>query len=103
MKATASGQRRPWRRLISSTRKRVEIVALVGVILASGAVGFELAATADPDKLVGEPVPDGDVPAIVEAALSCPALNPPKLAAQIMAASGFKSSPDMIAGLDQAA
>lgn len=103
MKTSASGPHRPWRRLVSSTRKRVEIVALVGVIVACGAVGLEMAATADPDKLVGEPVPDGDVPAIVEAALSCPTLNPPKLAAQIMAASGFKGGADTIAGLDQAA
>ncbi|WP_433385961.1 RICIN domain-containing protein [Micromonospora sp. KLBMP9576] len=78
-------------------------MALVGIIVACGAVGLEMAATADPDKLVGEAVPDGDVPAIVEAALSCPALNPPKLAAQIMAASGFKGGPDTIAGLDEAA
>ncbi|WP_422747616.1 RICIN domain-containing protein [Micromonospora sp. WMMD1219] len=78
-------------------------MALVGIIVACGAVGLEMAATADPDKLAGEPVPDGDVPAIVEAALSCPTLNPPKLAAQIMAASGFKGSAERIGGLDDAA
>jgi hypothetical protein len=103
MKAFAKVQGRPWRRLVSSTRKRVEVVALVVTIVTCGAVAFEMSATADPDRLAGEPVPDSDVPAIVEAALSCPALNPPKVAAQIMALSGFKVRADQVAGLDKAA
>lgn len=88
---------------MSSTRKRVEIVALVVTVVACGAVAFEMAATADPTKVTGEPVPGADVPAIVEAAVSCPALNPAKVAAQIMAASGFKGDTHAVAGLDDAA
>jgi hypothetical protein len=86
-----------------SARKRVEIVALAVTIVACGVIAFEVGATADPDELTGEPVPGADVPAIVEAAVSCPALNPPKVAAQIMAASGFKGNADVLAGLDDAA
>jgi hypothetical protein len=102
MRSFAIVRGRPWRRLLSSTRKRVEVVALVMIMVACGAVAFEMAATAGSDTLEGEPVPDGDVSAIVEAALSCPALTPPKVAAQIMAASGFKGKGDSIAGLDDA-
>jgi ricin-type beta-trefoil lectin protein len=102
MRSFPIGRGQPWRRLMSSTRRRVEVVALVMTIVACGAVVFEMAATADNETLQGEPVPDGDVSAIVEAALSCPALNPAKVAAQIMAASGFKGSGDALAGLDDA-
>ncbi|GLY97262.1 hypothetical protein Acsp02_45160 [Actinoplanes sp. NBRC 103695] len=77
-------------------------MALVMTIVGCGAVVFEMAATADNDKLKGEPVPGGDVSAIAEAALSCPSLNPPKVAAQIMAASGFKGKGDALTGLDDA-
>ncbi|MFG1605386.1 RICIN domain-containing protein [Actinoplanes sp. NPDC049265] len=103
MKASAIVRGRPWRRLLSSTRRRVEIVALVVIILSSGGVAFEMAATADPDTLKGEPVPASDVAAVVESALSCPSLNPSKVAAQIMAASGFKGNADTVAGLDKTA
>ncbi|MEV4637757.1 RICIN domain-containing protein [Actinoplanes sp. NPDC049548] len=62
------------------------VLALGGVTLAVVQTG---SAFADPDQLAGKPVPAGDVEPIVAAALSCPALTPPRLAAQVMAASGF--------------
>jgi hypothetical protein len=102
MRSNAIVRGRPWRRILSSRRKQVEVMALVLVIVSCGAVALEVAATADNGTLRGEPVPDGDVSAVVEAALSCPALNPPKMAAQIMMASGFKGRADGLAGLDEA-
>ncbi|MEV6636897.1 RICIN domain-containing protein [Actinoplanes sp. NPDC051470] len=83
-------RRARWRRLLSSTRARVEVVAACLILIAFGAVAFTVVpAVADDDKKAGQRVPAEVVPAIVAAALSCPSLNPPRLAAQIMAASGF--------------
>ncbi len=83
-------KRARWRRQLATTRARVEIMALFLTLILFGAVAFAVVpAVANDDKLVGEPVPEDLVPAIVAAALSCPSLNPPRLAAQIMAASGF--------------
>ncbi|MET0425929.1 MAG: lytic transglycosylase domain-containing protein, partial [Actinoplanes sp.] len=105
---TESSDVRPprWRRLLSSTRERVEVVALSLVLILCGAVAFAVVpAVASDEKLAGEPVPAGDMPAIVATALSCPSLNPPRLAAQLMAASGFSEAGanGNIAGLDSAA
>ena len=105
---TESSDARPsrWRGLLTPTRERVEVVALSLVLILCGAVVFAVVpAVAGDQKLVGEPVPAGDVPAIVATALSCPSLNPPRLAAQLMAASGFSEAGanGNIAGLDPAA
>jgi len=101
MSAPAIVRGRPWRRLTATTtRKRLEVIALALAVVGCGVVGLEAAATADPDKVKGTTVPDADVAAVVEAALSCPALTPPKVAAQIMAASAFTGSATRIAGLD---
>jgi hypothetical protein len=83
-------KRARWRRMLATTRARVEIVALSLTLILFGAVAFTVVpAVANDEKLVGEPVPEDLVPAIVAASLSCPTLNPSRLAAQIMAASGF--------------
>ena len=67
-------------------------VALV-LAVACGVVAFVDfgPASADPPALAGAPVPEADMPAIVEGALSCPALTPARLAASLMAASGFNA------------
>ena len=91
----------PWRRVMPRTgRQRLEVMALVLIIIGCAGVGLDAAASADPDKLEGKPVPAADVAAVVEAALSCPALNPPKMAAQVMAASAFSATAKQVAGLD---
>jgi hypothetical protein len=81
---------------------RAEIIALSLVIVACGTIAMGLpSALAGSDGPTGKPVPQQDVDTIVVAALSCPALNPPKLSAQLMAASGFDTaSADGYAGLD---
>ncbi|WP_285690284.1 hypothetical protein [Actinoplanes sp. NBRC 103695] len=81
-------------------RQRLEVMALVLIIIGCAGAGLDAAATADPDKLEGKPVPAADVAAVVEAALSCPALNPPKVAAQVMAASAFSATAKQVVGLD---
>ncbi|MEV6636990.1 RICIN domain-containing protein [Actinoplanes sp. NPDC051470] len=79
------------RGLTGRMRARAEIAGLTALLLACGTVAaLEVApAIADPHRLIGGPVPDGDVQTIVSAALSCPSLTPPKLAAQLMENSGF--------------
>ena len=103
MTESKSARRNRLRRMMATTRGRVEVVVLSLVVLVCGAVAFTVVpAIATDEKLAGEPVPDGDVPALVAAALSCPALNPPRLAAQIMATSGYSDAGTNgnIAGMD---
>ncbi|GAA0587288.1 hypothetical protein GCM10010172_85500 [Paractinoplanes ferrugineus] len=67
-------------------------MALALTIVVCGVLALEvIPAIADDEKLEGKPVPTEDVPALVAAALSCPALTPPKVAAQVMAATAFGS------------
>jgi hypothetical protein len=83
---------RSWlKRKLSATRGRVEVIGLTLVIMLCAAVGLTtVSAVAADEKLEGTPVPEADVPVLVSAAVSCPTLTPPKLAAQLMAISGFK-------------
>ncbi|PRY29557.1 RICIN domain-containing protein [Pseudosporangium ferrugineum] len=79
------------RRLSRLGRRRIDVVAAAVLVL--GGITLTVTQTgsafADPDQVAGKPVPERDVEPIVAAALSCPALTPPRLAAQLMAASGF--------------
>lgn len=98
--------RRSWRQVLGTTRKRVEVVALALTIVVCGVLALEvIPAIADDEKLEGTPVPTEDVPALVAAALSCPALTPPKVAAQVMAATAFgaNGANTGLAGMDDAA
>ncbi|MFI5935031.1 RICIN domain-containing protein [Actinoplanes sp. NPDC051494] len=97
--------RPPWRRVLTTTRGRAEVVALSLTIVVCGALALEVVpAIADDEKLAGTPVPAEDVPSLVAAALSCPALTPPKVAAQVMAATGFGAdgANSGVAGMDDA-
>ncbi|MCI4061408.1 RICIN domain-containing protein [Micromonospora sp. R77] len=65
-------------------------MALSLTIVVCAALAFEVVpAIATGEKLKGAAVPDEDVPSVVSAALSCPSLTPPKVAAQVMAATAF--------------
>ncbi|MDP9799444.1 hypothetical protein J2S43_007956 [Catenuloplanes nepalensis] len=93
------------RRLLASTRGRVELGLLALVLVLCAATAFVVVpAIAGGRKLAAEPVPAADLRAIVTAALSCPSLNPPRLAAQIMVASGFRDAGPHgnVAGIDPA-
>ncbi len=57
----------------------------------AGGLGLGPADAGASPLLAGRPVPPGQLHAIRTAALSCPALSPPRLAAQLMAASGFNA------------
>jgi hypothetical protein len=77
----------PWRRL---RRTLAECAAYTAGLTLLAVAGLRLVpATAGAEMLAGEPVPAEDVPAIVAAARSCSILTPPRVAAQIMAVSGF--------------
>jgi hypothetical protein len=92
-------------RVLSSVRARIEIVGLTLVLLLCAAVGLAVVpAVAGGEKLEGTPVPEADIPALVAGALSCPALNPPRLAAQVMAVSEFSDAGPNgnLAGMDAA-
>ncbi|MEU7841621.1 RICIN domain-containing protein [Micromonospora sp. NPDC049114] len=94
-----------WRRVMATTRGQAEVVALTLTIVLCGALALDVVpAVADNEKLVGRPVADEDVPSLVAAALSCPALTPPKMAAQVMAATAFGSdgANKGLAGMDDA-
>ncbi|WP_320068840.1 hypothetical protein [Micromonospora sp. RTGN7] len=80
-------------------------MVLVMALAAAGLLEFA-PARADEDRLAGKPVPAGDLSTVQSAALSCPTLTAPRLAAQVMAASGFDAAVKRvgkvqgIAGLD---
>ncbi|WP_345143007.1 hypothetical protein [Dactylosporangium darangshiense] len=84
------------------------MIALLGLAGAASSAGFGTAPVSDP-VLAGRPVPAGQVQLIAVASLSCPALTPAKLAAQLMVASGFEIAPTSgsgssgLAGLSDAA
>ncbi|MFK3979277.1 ricin-type beta-trefoil lectin domain protein [Micromonospora sp. NPDC050397] len=65
------------------------VLAMVGVCAVAAGSGFG-AATAEETGLRARPVPAARVSTIASAALSCPALSPARVAAQLMAASGFE-------------
>lgn len=81
---------RAWRRLTAARRGRLELTALgaIVVMLIGVAVGVP-PAIANAQKIAGKPVPDAELPSVVAAALSCPTLTPPRVAGQLMAATGF--------------
>ncbi|MGC4806691.1 transglycosylase SLT domain-containing protein [Micromonospora sp. DT233] len=83
-----------------SRLRRTDLVLSMVLVSAVATVGFlQLApAQADNERLVGKPVPAADLSTIQSAALSCPALTGPRLAAQVMAASGFDSGTARAAG-----
>ncbi len=90
----------------ANIRGRTEVVALALTVVVCGALALDVVpAIADAEKLEGRPVPAEDVPHLVAAALSCPALTPPKLAAQVMAATAFGTdgSNRGLSGMDEAA
>ncbi|MFF5175368.1 RICIN domain-containing protein [Micromonospora sp. NPDC000089] len=92
-----------WRRFLSTTRGRAEVVALSLTIVVCAALAFEVVpAIATGDKLKGAAVSDEDVASVVSAALSCPSLTPPKVAAQVMAATAFGGTAGSrgVAGMD---
>nr|WP_240762829.1 hypothetical protein [Micromonospora sp. HM134] len=64
------------------------LMALALAVLAgfAASTGF---GTATAETVEGKPVPADQVPLIAQAALSCPTLTAPRLAGQLMAASGF--------------
>jgi hypothetical protein len=70
--------------------RRAEIVALAATLAVCGMVALQAPAIADRDQPAVSSVPEQDVQPIVAAALACPTLSPPRLAAQLMAASGFE-------------
>jgi beta-glucanase (GH16 family) len=84
---------RSWRYGGPRGRLGVSSLALCTVLLcvaaASVAVTPAAGVTTAPTVRTGLPVPPGQLPVIKNAATSCPELTPPRLAAQLMAASGF--------------
>ncbi|MGC5284853.1 RICIN domain-containing protein [Micromonospora sp. DT231] len=100
--------RRAWGSL-RTTRQRIEAgVAFTAAVVCVVAAGLQVGPALAETTVEGEPVPADVLPAIVVGATSCPALTGPRLAAQLMAASGFKAtavseSGEGIAGLDSRA
>jgi hypothetical protein len=84
---------RAWGRLTATRRGRLELTAVgVAAVLLIG-VAFEVPpAIADAHKLPGTAVPDDELAAVVAAATSCPTLTAPRIAAQLMALTGFTTS-----------
>ena len=81
-------------------RHPVEVALAFTLILVLGLVAFiEFGpAVAEGGDVAGKPVPAGDLATNTTAALSCPALTGPKLAAQVMAASGFDAYASGVGG-----
>jgi hypothetical protein len=82
-----------WGRLTAARRGRLELTASGAVVVlligAAFGVGPAIAAAG---QTPGNPVPAGELPYVVAAALSCPTLTPPRVAGQLMALSGFDTS-----------
>jgi len=82
-----------WRRQINSNRRIVigaaAVLALICSVLVIGSFG---SATADTNPSAGAEVPTDQLQMINAAAASCPVLTPARLAGQVMANSGFKST-----------
>ncbi len=74
--------------------RRVRTAIAVALVVACGVVGAVeiLPALAGPSQANAKPVPRENLATIVAAATSCPALTPARLAASLMAASGFDST-----------
>jgi hypothetical protein len=71
------------------TSRRGRLLTTIGALglLLAGMTVVVGPAAADSHKLVGEPIPEDRLPALVAAAQSCPTLTPPRLAGQLMALS----------------
>ncbi len=84
------------RRLIAARGRagRIQTAVALALVVVCGAVAVAeiLPALADPAQSDARPAPQEDLAAIVAAASSCPALTPARLAASLMAASGFDST-----------
>ncbi|WP_329110949.1 ricin-type beta-trefoil lectin domain protein [Micromonospora sp. NBC_01699] len=78
-----------WGRRLRRGVAVVGVLALVGVSAVAAGSGFG-DATAREAGRPAIPVPAEQVPTIAAAALSCPVLSPARVAAQLMAASGFE-------------
>lgn len=101
MKAEFGAVGRWVRQLARPERLRV-VVAIVGVLLLS-AIGSLVLVAEGSTGSEAVPLTDAQRAALTEAARSCPALTAPKLAAQIMATTGFEATADGgIAGLTAA-
>jgi beta-glucanase (GH16 family) len=87
----AQGVSRTWRHGGRLGRLALVNYVVLGVAMLCAVVAtLSLApATASTSPLVGLPVPPGQLQAVKSAALSCPTLSPPRLAAQLMTASKF--------------
>jgi len=84
---------RAMRRVAAGKRGRFELAGLgLAVVLLIGVAVQVPPAIADAHKLPGKPVPDDELPAVVAAATSCPTLTGPRVAAQLMALTGFSTS-----------
>jgi hypothetical protein len=84
---------RAGRRLTASRRARLEVTALgVALVLLIGVVAAVPPAIADAHRLPGTPVPEAELASVVAAATSCPTLTAPRVAAQLMALTGFSTS-----------
>lgn len=90
----------PW---LARHRRKGALLLLAAVIGATGIASGARFSTAEADQSrAGVTVPADLVGVLAQAALSCPTLTPARLAGQLMAASGFASGTDGIAGFDVA-
>ncbi len=83
--------RRPGRAVVATATAVVVLLCVVVAVI----TGWPTTAGADPVALA---VPADQLPAIGEAAASCPTLTPPRLAGQLMANSGFSATATMAGG-----
>ena len=74
------------------SRVRTAVALALVVTCGTVAVAEIFPALADPSEAGAKPVPQEDLAPIVAAATSCPTLTPARLAASLMAASGFDST-----------
>jgi hypothetical protein len=68
------------------------VVGVLALAAAAGIVAVTTVSSADTPPLAGAAVPAQYRPVLTDAAASCPALTPARLAGQIMAESGFSAS-----------
>ncbi len=80
------------RRLLKVNR-RVAVGAALAVVVLGGAVAVTLNSANAAEPLAGNEVSSADYKILVDAAGSCPALTPARLAGQVMVASQFGSQP----------
>jgi beta-glucanase (GH16 family) len=91
IRGTAQGLSRAWRHggRLGRLVMVIYLVLALAILCAIVATFSLVPATASSSALAGLPVPPGQLPAVKSAAMSCPELNPPRVAAQLMTASKF--------------